>query len=102
LQSQQQVAQKRGPNLPAHRIGAVAEKVGEFEGLLDLLENHLDRPAAAVKVDHGLRAPFHVFGEEFHFAVLPVDLHQGPHAAHAARIFGTAAFVQEKHHVGGE
>src|SRR5512137_1914351 len=57
-EAQQNIGQERGPDLPLHGVGAVAEEVGQLEGLLDLLEEHLDLPAAAVKVGDGLRAPF--------------------------------------------
>jgi hypothetical protein len=34
-------------------------------------------PANPGEVGHALGAPLHVVGEEFHFALFAVDLHQG-------------------------
>jgi hypothetical protein len=88
--------------LPSHGVGVVTQEVGELEGLFDLLEEGFDRSTAAVKVGHALRAPLHVVGEEFHFALLAVDLHQGPYAAHEAGILLPAALVEKHHFVVGE
>src|SRR5690348_6768251 len=48
--AQQEVHQQRGPHLPSHRIGVVAKEVGQLERLLELLEEDLDAPAAAVQL----------------------------------------------------
>ncbi len=58
------------------------QEVGEIERLLDLLEEHLDLPAAVVEVGHAGGRPFHVVGEELHLAFLPVHDDQGAHPAH--------------------
>ena len=42
LIAQQQVAKEGAPDLPAHCISTVPEKIREFERLLDLLEEHFD------------------------------------------------------------
>ena len=62
LEAEQDVEQERGPDLPADGIGAVTEEVAELEGLLDLLEEDLDLPAAAVEVGDGGRSPVKVVG----------------------------------------
>ena len=77
----QQVSQQAGPDLPLHRIGIMAEEVGQLNGLLDLLEKHLDIPSAPVKFRHGPGTPLHVIGQEFHLAILPIHLNQGDHPA---------------------
>ena len=53
------------------------EKIADLEGLLDLLEKHLDAPAAAVEVADTVRGPVHVVGEENHDDPLAVDFHFG-------------------------
>src|SRR5580765_3163669 len=45
-EAQQDIGQQGGPYLPAHRVGAVAQEVGQLEGLLELFEKDFDRPAA--------------------------------------------------------
>src|SRR5882672_8924094 len=45
-EAQQEIQQQCRPYLPAHRVGRVAQKVGQLERLLDLLEEHFDLPAA--------------------------------------------------------
>lgn len=80
--AQQHVDQKRRIDLPAHRVGAVAEEAGEPEALFDLFEKHLDVPAAAVEVAHRLRTPFEVVGDENHHPPLAIHLHPGLDAAH--------------------
>src|SRR5512135_2701710 len=54
-EAQQEIQQQRRPYLPAHRASRVAQKVGQLERLLDLLEEHFDLPAAPVEVGDGLR-----------------------------------------------
>ena len=62
------------------------EKIADLEGLLDLLEKHLDAPAAAVEVADTGRGPVHVVGEENHDDPLAVDFHFGFDPAHPAGI----------------
>lgn len=80
-EAQQHIGQERGPDLPLHGVGAVAEEVRQLEGLFDLLEEHLDFPAAAVKVGDGLRAPLQVVREKGHLPELAVHFDQRHHAA---------------------
>lgn len=80
--AQQHVNQQRRIHLPAHRVGAVAEEPGELEALFDLFEEHLDVPAPAVEVAHGLRAPLEVVADENHHPPLAVHFHAGLDAAH--------------------
>jgi hypothetical protein len=49
----QQVSQQSGPDLPLNRIGIMTKKVGQLNGLLDLLEKHFDIPSAPVEFRHG-------------------------------------------------
>jgi len=71
LEAQQQIAAQGTPDLPADGIGAMSEKAGELEGLLDLFEEHFDIPAQTVEVGYAARVPVHIVGEEFHFALEP-------------------------------
>src|ERR1017187_10694977 len=52
-EAQQRIGQQRRPHLPTHRVGGVAEKVRQLEGLFDLFEEYLDAPAAAVEIGDG-------------------------------------------------
>src|SRR5512135_2148684 len=49
-EAQQQVNQQGRPYLPPHRIGVVAEEVGQLERLLEFLEKDLDAPTAAIQI----------------------------------------------------
>src|SRR6185312_4261022 len=60
LEPQQHIKKERDPDLPADGVGAVAEEIAELEGLLDLLEEDLDLPAAAVEVGNGGWGPIEV------------------------------------------
>jgi hypothetical protein len=86
--AQEHVNQERHPDLPAHGVGAVAEEVGELEGLLDLLEKDLDGPAAAVEIGDGLGTPLLVVGEENHLLLASVDFDPGHDPAQLPRIIG--------------
>lgn len=77
----QQVGQQTGPDLPAHGISVMAEKVGQLHGLLDLLEEHLDVPSATVEFGHGPGAPGEVVGQELQLPIFPVEFHQRHHPA---------------------
>lgn len=48
-EADQQVGQQACPDLPAHRVGVMAEEVGQLDGLLDLLEKHFDVPTSLSK-----------------------------------------------------
>ena len=54
-----------------------AEEIGLLDGLLDLLEEHLDVPPAPVKFSDGPGTPLYVIGRELQLALLPVHLHPG-------------------------
>ena len=82
----QQMDEQPCPYLPAYGIGAVAEKVGELERLLDFFKEHLDIPPAAVELRDRPRAPLQMVGQEDHFYILAVDLHEGYDAAQLARV----------------
>ena len=82
----QQVDKQPHPDLPAHGVGAVAQKVGELQRLLDLLEEHLDVPAAAVEFGDRPRAPLQVVGNECDLDILAVDLDECHDPAQLARI----------------
>jgi len=75
--SEQNQQQQGGPQLPADGLLGMAEKIADLEGLLDLLEKHLDAPARAVELADAGRGPVHVVGEENHDDPLAVDLHLG-------------------------
>ena len=82
----QQVNQQAHPYLPAHRIGAATKEVAELQGLLDFLEEHLNVPAAPVKLGNGPCAPLKVIGHEDHLDVRPVDFHHGGNSPQRDRV----------------
>ena len=81
LEAQQDIDQQGHPHLPAHGVGAVAEEIAELEGLLDLLEEDLDLPAA--EVGHGCWGPVEVVGQKLQHRFLAVEFDQGGHAGQA-------------------
>ena len=89
--AQQHVAEEGRPELPAHGVGAVAEKVAELERLLDLAEKNFDLPAAAVELGHAAGRPLEVIGEKDQHAPLAVDLHFGFDPAQPRRVLLPAA-----------
>src|ERR1035437_6202714 len=97
LVAQQQVAKQSTPDLPAHSIGTVAEKIREFEGLLDLFEEHFDIPATTIKVGDTARAPLHIVSQELHFPLDSVHLDQSAHPAHAVRVFSIVGRFAREH-----
>ena len=62
--------------------GAGAQEIRELERLLDLLEEGLDRPAAAVQVGDAGRAPLQVAGQKNHLLLATLDFHPRGDAAH--------------------
>ena len=56
----QDVEQQCGPNLPADRVGAVAQEIAQLQALLDLFKEHLDLPAAAIQISNATRAPLEI------------------------------------------
>src|SRR5579885_1145599 len=63
-EAQQDIGQQGGPDLPFDGPLAVAQEVGQLEGLLEFLEEGFDAPAAAIEVGDGLGAPGEVVGRE--------------------------------------
>ena len=88
--SEQNEQQQGGPQLPTDGLLGMPEKIADLEGLLDLLEKHLDAPAAAVEVSDTGRGPVHVVGEENHDDPLAVDFHFGFDPAQPAGILPAA------------
>ncbi len=84
--AKEEMHEQRGPDLPLHGVGAVAEEVDELHRLLELLEEHFDLPAAAVQVAHGDGTPVQMVGEENHDPFLAVDFDHRRHAAQELRI----------------
>lgn len=80
--TEQDIGQKRQPNLPAHCVGIVPEEVGDLERLFDLLEEHLDLPSAAIEIGHGVGTPGKLITQEDHLALLAVHFHQSHDAPH--------------------
>ena len=63
---QQNISQQRRPYLPAYRIFIVSHEVGKLQGLFNLLEKHLDRPARLVKIANGRGRPCEIIRNESH------------------------------------
>jgi hypothetical protein len=84
--SQQNIKQQGCPKLPANSMFGVAQKVADFKGLLDLLEEGFDTPAASIKVTDTGWSPVKVICEEDHDGPFAVDLDPGHDTAEALRI----------------
>jgi hypothetical protein len=54
--AQKHIDEQRRPNLPAHGIGAVPQKISQLKGLLDLFEEGFDGPAVPIEVGDAGRA----------------------------------------------
>ena len=48
----QDVEQERRADLPADRVGAVAQEIAQLQALLDLFKEHFDLPAATIQISH--------------------------------------------------
>ena len=73
-EAKQHVKQHGGPKLPAYGMLGVTQKVADFEGLFDLLEEGFDAPAASIQIaDTGSR-PLEVVRQENHGNPFAVDL----------------------------
>ena len=59
---EQHIDQERHPQLPLHRIEAVAQEVTHLQGLFELAEKHFDLPPAAVELSHAAGCPLKVVG----------------------------------------
>ena len=64
----------------------MAQKAAQLQRLLDLLEEHLDLPAALVKLGDARRRPFQVVRQELHLALLAVHLDDRAHQAQDSRV----------------
>ena len=82
----EQMNQQSHPDLPSNGVGTMAEEVGELKRLLNLLEEDLDVPTAAVKFGHRPRAPFQVVGYESDLDLLAVDFDEGHDTAQSLGI----------------
>ena len=76
-ESEQDIQQQGGPELPTDGIFGVTEEVTDFESLLDLLEKGFDGPAASIQVGHARRSPIEVVGEKNHDPFFSVDFDNG-------------------------
>ena len=85
-EAQQHIDQQCRPDLPAHRVGVVAQEVGQLEGLFEFFEEHFNAPAAAIQIGHCLGAPRQVVGQENHFSQFAVHLDQRDDTAQPDRI----------------
>jgi hypothetical protein len=93
----QDVEQQRSPDLPADRVGAVAQEIAQLQALLDLFKKHFDLPTAAIQTSHTPSAPREIIGQELHLALLALNLHQSPDPAHRFGIIGAGVLVFEHH-----
>ena len=87
--SKQHIKQHGRPKLPAYGMLGVAKEVAYFEGLLDLLEEGFDTPAASIQIADTRSSPVEVIGQENHGGPFAVDLDPGFDSAQAFRILPT-------------
>jgi len=97
LEAQRHVEPERQPDLPAQSVGAVADKVAQLQGLLDLLEEDFDLPAAAVEIGHGRRRPREIVGEKLQHRHHAVEFDHGSHAAQAVGILAARERMDQPH-----
>lgn len=91
-EAQEDISQECRPDLPAHGVGVVTQKVGQLQGLFEFLEEGFDAPTAAIEISDGLGAPSEIVGQENHFPHFSIHLDQCHNAAQADRIiFGRRA-----------
>ena len=91
----QDVEQQCRPDLPANRVGAVAQEIAQLQALLDLLKEHFNLPAATIQISHTASAPPHIVGQKLHLALLAIDLYQSPDPPYRFWIIGPRVFVFE-------
>ena len=87
--SKQHIKQHGRPKLPAYGMLGVAKEVAYFEGLLDLLEEGFDTPAASIQIADTRSSPVEVIGQENHGGPFAVDLDPGFDSAQAPGILPT-------------
>lgn len=73
-EAHQQMHEQADPDLPLHGAFIVAYEIVDLAGLLELLEEDLDRPAGFVDLGDRPGAPVEIVGQKAHLDVLPVDL----------------------------
>ena len=73
----------------------MAQEVAQLQGLLDLFEEDLDLPTAAVEVCDGGRRPFEIIGEKLHLSLLAVELNQGGDAAKPVGVLAPGMISKE-------
>src|SRR5271156_3338355 len=66
----QDVEQQRRPDLPADRVGAVAQEIAQLQALLDLFKEHFNLPTAAIQIGHTGGAPGEIVSQKLHLALL--------------------------------
>ena len=87
--SKQHVKQHGRPKLPADGVLGVSQKVADFEGLLDLFEEGLDSPSAAIQITDAGSSPLKVVGQEDHGGPFPVNLDPCLDTAQSLGILGS-------------
>src|SRR6516225_4359603 len=93
----QDVEQQCRPDLPANRVGAVAQEIAQLQALLDLLKEHFNLPAATIQISHTASAPPHIVGQKLHLAPLAIDFYIRPAPPYRFWIIGPRVFVFEHH-----
>ena len=99
LESEQHIQEQSAPNLPAHGIGAMAEKTAQVQRLFDLAEEGFNGPAAAVQFADRMGRPLQIVGQKNHHPPLAMDLYPGRHSAHHLRIILTGFFILKDHQI---
>src|SRR6516164_5957818 len=97
--AQQHLNQQRRPDLPAHGIGIVSQKVGQLQGLFEFFKKHLNAPPAAIQIRHALCTPIQLVGQEHHLAQLSIDFHHGYYSTKDFWIIIVGIRVKELHQV---
>jgi len=89
LETQQHIKQKGNPDLPAHGVGGIAQEVAQLKRLLDLLEEDLDFPAAAIEVGDCRRCPVEIVGQKLHDREFAIEFNLGGNAAQPIGVLPT-------------
>lgn len=89
LKAQEEIEQKGRPDLPADRLLGMTQEITDLQGLFELLEEHLDRPATLVEIADAGWSPLQVIGQKRHLDEFTIHLHSGHDTAHA---FGIVPF----------
>ena len=77
----------------------MAQEVGEFQGLLDLLEEDLNGPTGAVEIGDATGGPVHVIGQELHLPFRAIDLYEGANTAHPLRVLSLKSSLTGEDHL---